>query len=269
MEWKWCLKDADGKIIKGWYQDDSGNWYHLDETDGTMNTGWFQDVKDDGRWYYFNDSGIMQTGWLQLNGIWFYLETDSTGHKGECYMNRTAAIAGKSYTFDADGHMTETGTNGCVSADLVNFTKVKEGFYSEPYYDIAGVKTIGYGMTGAEIDGLTYISEPDAAQKLTDLLNNSYAAPLKSDLDSKGVQLKQNQFDALVDLAYNIGVEAVLSSTIYNKVCAGETNPSVITASFCMWDKAMVNGRLQDVAGLLTRRNQEAYMYLYNVYSMN
>lgn len=265
MEWKWCLKDNTGKIIKGWYQDDSGNWYHLDENDGTMNTGWFKDSKDN-NWYYLNSDGVMQTGWLQLNGIWYYLEPNSTGNKGACYMNCSAVIDGVNYAFDADGHML---SNSLVSDDLVNFTKLKEGYYSEPYYDIAGVKTIGYGMTGAEIDGMTYISEPDAAQKLKDLLNNSYAKPIKADLDSKNIALKQNQFDALVDLAYNIGTGAVLSSTIYSRVCSGVTDSSQIIDSFTMWNKAMVNGKLQYVEGLNTRRLQEAYMYLYNVYSQN
>jgi len=39
-QWKWCLTDNDGKVIKGWYQD-KWKWYHLDENSGVMNTGWF------------------------------------------------------------------------------------------------------------------------------------------------------------------------------------------------------------------------------------
>ena len=35
-----------------------------------MQTGW---VKDNGTWYYLNQSGAMQTGWVKDNGIWYYL----------------------------------------------------------------------------------------------------------------------------------------------------------------------------------------------------
>lgn len=28
-----------------------------------------------GQWYYFNESGVMQTGWLSDNGKWYYLNS--------------------------------------------------------------------------------------------------------------------------------------------------------------------------------------------------
>ncbi len=37
--WKWCVQGENGKIIKGWYE-------------------------DNGKWYYLNDEGIMQTSWI-------------------------------------------------------------------------------------------------------------------------------------------------------------------------------------------------------------
>ena len=36
-----------------------------------MQTGW---VEDNYKWYYLNNSGVMQTGWLKdIDGRWYYL----------------------------------------------------------------------------------------------------------------------------------------------------------------------------------------------------
>lgn len=98
-KWKWCVEDDNGKTIKGWYED-KGNWYYLND-EGIMQTGWIKDK--DGRWYYLEDNGAMQTGWLKYDDKWYYLETNSTGYKGEMYSNGTYTIDGVSYTFSNSG----------------------------------------------------------------------------------------------------------------------------------------------------------------------
>ena len=35
-----------------------------------MVTGW---INLNGEWYYLNSSGVMVTGWLNLNGTWYYM----------------------------------------------------------------------------------------------------------------------------------------------------------------------------------------------------
>lgn len=149
---------------------------------------------------------------------------------------------------------------GLVSKQCVDFVKRFEGFYPKPYYDIVGVKTLGYGMTGKEIEGLNYVTEQQATKMLEDLLNNKYAVPIKQDLNSKGIKLNQNQFDALVSMAYNVGVGGVLGSTLYKNICAGVRDKETITANFKAWSKA--GG--QTVAGLLRRRTEEAEMFFSN-----
>lgn len=50
---------------KGWHQEETGEWYYLDDTSGAMQSGWLQDGQD-GKWYYLNEeSGKMETGWHQ------------------------------------------------------------------------------------------------------------------------------------------------------------------------------------------------------------
>lgn len=132
-----------------------------------------------------------------------------------------------------------------------------EGFSSAPYYDLAGVKTLGYGMTGSAIKGLSSVTEQQAAEMLKKLLNDSYAQPLKTSLDNKKVVLNQNQFDALVSFAYNVGIGGLLGSTLYKNVCAGIRDVATITANFCVW----CHTGSEVVAGLLRRRQAEAKMF--------
>lgn len=149
---------------------------------------------------------------------------------------------------------------GLVSKECLDFVKKFEGFYSKPYLDCVGVRTLGYGMTGAEIRGLNYVTEAQASKMLEDLLNNKYATPIKRDLSNNGITLKQNEFDALVSMAYNVGVGGVLGSTLYKDVCRGVRDNDVIINDFCMWCKS--EGKV--VNGLLRRRREEAAMFLKN-----
>ena len=256
--WKWCVENQDGTITKGWYEDNE-KWYYLKDN-GTMATGWVKDK--DGFWYYMNEEGIMQTGWIKLKGIWYYLEEDSKGYKGKCYIDCTSTINGKEYTFDKDGHMVE---NNLVSDECIDFIKSFEGFFSKPYYDIVGVLTLGYGMTGDEIKGLSSITESEATEMLKKLINDKYGKAIKNDLDSKNIILKQNEFDALVSFAYNCGISALLGSTLYKNIISGIRDKDKITSNFQAWS----NGGGRRIEGLYRRRTKEAYMFLYSDYTGN
>ncbi|MBC2580011.1 lysozyme [Clostridium sp. DJ247] len=144
-----------------------------------------------------------------------------------------------------------------VSKQLVDFVKSFEGFSATKYLDEVGIPTLGYGMTGKEIEGLNSVTEEQAANMLEDLLNNKYANVIKVDLDSKGVTLNQNQFDALVSMAYNVGTGGVLGSTLYKNICSGIRDVNTITSNFTAWSYA--GGR--QLAGLLRRRQDEAKMF--------
>lgn len=260
--WRWCVTDSDGKVIKGWYED-NGKWYCLDEENGTMKTGWFYDKKDS-NWYYLDETtGEMKTGWIQLKGIWYYLEPTGNGHKGACYIDCTSTINGKLYTFDKDGHLVE---NSIVSDNCINFVKSWEGFYADKYYDCVGVLTQGYGLTGDEIANLpNTISEETASSLLKEVINSKYATVIKVDLDSKGVTLKQNEFDALVSFSYNCGTGALFGSTLYKNVVSGIRDFGKITANFQVWS----NGGGKRIEGLYRRRTKEAAMFLNADYTGN
>ncbi len=76
----WIYCGTDGAMQFGWQKID-GKWYFLKGSYGSvinyasLATGWFQpDFETD--WYYSDQNGVMQTGWLAYGGSWYYL-TDS------------------------------------------------------------------------------------------------------------------------------------------------------------------------------------------------
>ncbi len=260
--WKWCVEGQDGTIIKGWYED-NGKWYFLKEN-GTMATGWIKDK--DGRWYYLDSNGAMKTGWLKDKDKWYYLNPISNGFKGEMYSNCTSNIEGKEYKFNSTGAWIED--NYLVSDSCIDFIKSWEGFPEEgrKYYDMVGVLTQGYGMTGKEIENLPdKISECEATKLLKEWINKKYAPVIKKDLDSKNVNLKQHEFDSLVSFAYNCGTAGLLGSTLYKNVCAGIRDTNTITSNFQAWS----NGGGKRIEGLYRRRTKEAAMFLDGDYTGN
>lgn len=261
-QWKWCATDDSGKVIKGWYQDaNSGKWYHLNLDNGVLDLGWYKDT--DGRYYYLDPTnGDMKTNWIQLNSVWFYLEPNSNGYMGECYIDCTATIEGKEYSFDKDGHMVDD-SNNLVSSDCISFVKNYEQFYSYKYNDGTGVITQGYGCIGDEIaDWGDTITEQQASDRLNELINNNYAKPLKEYLDSKDVSLTQSQFDALTSCAYNIGVGSLEGSSLMKYIISGGREADIITTDFCMWNRG--GGKVMD--GLTKRRIAEANIFNNGVY---
>lgn len=77
-----------------------------------------------------------------------------------------------------------------------------EGFVDHQYRDSVGVPTIGFGTTAADISPLPLTcTRAQAEQWLVGHLASKYEPAI----NGLGVPLNQNQFDALVSLAYNCG----------------------------------------------------------------
>lgn len=78
-----------------WLQNDSGWWYQ--RSDGFYPTnGWCQDVAN-GKWYYFDGTGYMMTGWIDVAGARYYCGPDGAMVTG------TYIVDGVTYQFDASG----------------------------------------------------------------------------------------------------------------------------------------------------------------------
>ena len=131
----------------------------------------------------------------------------------------------------------------------------------EAYEDSAGIWTIGYGTI--LIDGRTPVRKGDRITK------EKADALLFEEVMKKGHEvrevvkpatLSQQQFDALVSFAYNVGVGALKNSTLLKRVKANPKDPFIRDA-FLMWDKAHVDGTLVEIEGLKRRRIEEADLY--------
>lgn len=142
-----------------------------------------------------------------------------------------------------------------------DFIKSREGLQLKAYKDSAGIWTVGYGSIHYE-DGTPIkrgvVITQDRADKLLEA--EIVLKSLKVNAAIKSVKLTQNQFNALVSFAYNVGTGALLSSTLLKKVLANKNDPS-IRDSFLVWNKAHVDGKLVPVAGLTNRRKAEADLY--------
>jgi lysozyme len=147
--------------------------------------------------------------------------------------------------------ITKTSENG------INLIKSFEGFSSKPYLCPAKICTIGYGATF--YPGGKKVTMTDAViteGQATDLLANMLVS-FEKYVDSYCVDtITQNQFDALVSFAYNLGPSSLKSSTLLKKV---NTNPEdeSIRLEFMKWVKA--GGKT--LKGLVRRREAEANLY--------
>ena len=123
-----------------------------------------------------------------------------------------------------------------------------EGCKLKAYYCPAGVCTIGYGHTSAAgapqvVDGMT-ITQAQAE----DILKRDIVKYETAVMDLVKVKLTQNQFDVLVDFAYNAGVGNLKSSTMLKKINSGDLD--AVPAELMKWTKG--GGKV--LPGLVRRR---------------
>ena len=142
-------------------------------------------------------------------------------------------------------------TNKCIK-----LVKKFEGLYKKAYRDEVGVWTIGYGITNADksITGATIkaglvISEKTADNWLERSLNSKYLQKvMKYD---KKYNWNQNEIDALISFAYNIG-------SIDGLTANGTRSRATIAAKILEYNKA--GGKVY--RGLTRRRKAERKLFL-------
>lgn len=143
------------------------------------------------------------------------------------------------------------------SVKCYGLIKLFEGFSAKPYKCPAGVPTIGYGSTFYE-DGtkVKMTDSPITEARGMDLLANVVNDFSKQVNKLIKVEINQNQYDAIVDFAYNVGVANLASSTLLKKVNAKLFKEAA--EQFPRWNKA--NGVV--LSGLTKRRNAEKDLFL-------
>jgi lysozyme len=132
-----------------------------------------------------------------------------------------------------------------------------EGLRLDAYQDVAGIWTIGYGHIGGIRPGMNITRDQALAFLREDLAQAEAAVDATT---SSPVATDDNQFAAMVSLCFNIGSGNFRTSSVLRLHRAG--NPAAAADAFLMWDKAHVNGELQEVEGLKLRRERERELYL-------
>lgn len=141
-----------------------------------------------------------------------------------------------------------------ASKNIIYYVKGIEGYAPYVYRDEVGVRTLGYGMTGSELSGVSVpLSETSATHYLVNNFNRLYYVPVLNILKAKGVtNMLQREVDAFASFAYNCGVDGFKGSQLLAKYVAGERGESIHN-EFKKW----VHGGGQVLPGLVRRREEE------------
>lgn len=129
-------------------------------------------------------------------------------------------------------------------------TRLKDGSCAA-YLCPAGVPTIGYGCTEGIKLGMVW-----TAEQAEEALRREIAKFENAVTKSVTVDINQNEFDALVSLAYNIGVAGFQRSSILRRLNKGDRKGAA--QAFHMWNQG--GGRV--LPGLVSRRAREAALFL-------
>lgn len=139
----------------------------------------------------------------------------------------------------------------------LNLIKQFESFRAAPYLCSAGVPTIGYGTTVYPNGIKVKLSDQKITQQLSETFLQHHVNAIEKDvLSLVKVPLTQNQFDALVSFAYNVGLGAFQDSTLLKLLNAGDIDGA--SKQFERWNKA--GGKVSN--GLTRRRNAEKVLFL-------
>lgn len=126
-----------------------------------------------------------------------------------------------------------------------------EGCKLEAYKDGGGVWTIGWGHTGPHIGpDIVWTQEEADSVFLSDV--EKFEDCVEAAIER---EVTQEQFDAMVSLAFNIGCKAFLGSTLVRLVNGG--NVDAAAGQFVRWNKD--NGQV--IAGLTRRRLAEEQLF--------
>lgn len=136
----------------------------------------------------------------------------------------------------------------------LSLIKTFEGLSTTAYVCPAGVWTIGYGHT-KDVKKGDVITQAGAEQLLQKDVN-LFARQVINVLHHS---INQNQFDALVAFAFNVGMGNFKKSTLLKKVNIGDFKTAA--QEFLKWDKDKRNGVAVQIEGLTRRRQAEKRLF--------
>lgn len=143
--------------------------------------------------------------------------------------------------------------------DAFNLIKSFEDLRTKAYVCPAGVLTIGYGHTDG-VKKSDVITEKQANEYLKSDVAD-FSKKLNKALNADEIELQTvHQFDALICFAFNVGITALINSTLWKKLKAKDYQGAA--GQFGRWNKAKVNGKYVVLNGLTKRRYAEYKLFL-------
>ena len=146
--------------------------------------------------------------------------------------------------------------NKSISKTGIDLISSFEGIRLNAYDDGVGVWTIGIGTTVYPNGVKVKKGDKCTLEQALEYLQHDLKSFEKTINDSVKVPLSQNQFDALVSLAYNIGSGAFKNSTLLKKLNAKDYAGAA--DQFLVWNKG--GGKV--LKGLVRRRDAERALFL-------
>lgn len=139
-----------------------------------------------------------------------------------------------------------------ICQKAVDLVKNFEGKYLKTYRCPAGVLTIGYGHTGADVTLGMVITEQEAEILLQNDLTHAASVVARM----VHIDLDANQFGALASFVFNVGEGAFQNSTMLRDINAGNFDDAA--QQFGRW----VHGGGNVLPGLVRRRDAERMLFL-------
>lgn len=140
----------------------------------------------------------------------------------------------------------------------VSLIKTFEGLSTTAYKCPAGVWTIGYGHAQG-VKEHDVITKDEAVVYLQSDLKK-FAFDLTKALNAAEILVNQAQFDALVSFAFNVGLGALIKSTLWKKLTEHDIQGAA--DQFLRWNKVRNSGRMVESSGLTRRREAERRLFL-------
>ena len=131
----------------------------------------------------------------------------------------------------------------------------REGLRTKPYLDTRGIPTIAMGNTyyenGSKVTMLDKPITKAEAERLGKVIADRFASEVTTLIKSK---VNQNQFNALVSIAYNIGINGFKSSSFLKLVNKNPNDPKIKEA-IMLWvkNKELIGRRKSEVSQYFTK----------------
>ena len=182
-----------------------------------------------------------------------------------------SAIVHRIYTYREDQNTNDepSGENSDIqlrtTEKCVSLIKELEGFQEKPYWDYQQY-SIGYGSACTKDEYPNGITEAQADILLREMLQG-FEKKLDKFLQENYITLRDNQYDAMISLTYNIGSGWMKESALATLLKNGTYSNNELASAIGIWCHVKSNGVTSIHDGLVARRISEINVFLYGDYS--